>query len=223
MGTKPHLFLSQVANLIIWQETHSLSKLPRGDCHETPVQWREEESRGSRYQNWFQGRFLWWHIHFCWSWQQETDTSVKALLTPHGATEGKCRRNQREWGTEKGRDLSGPHRGGSGGELVHLFSCTPSSLALLWKYQCFLLEAEHFLLCRLSPLPWGLVLALGVGGREWSQGCLEVTPCENREHPAPSVPPFLGACLAERQTRVNLSRSILDGLGSLIPCRQLWV
>lgn len=36
MGTKPHLFLSQVDNLITWQETHSLSKIPSEDCHKTP-------------------------------------------------------------------------------------------------------------------------------------------------------------------------------------------
>lgn len=35
MGTKPHLFLSKVDNLITWQETHSLSRIPREDCHET--------------------------------------------------------------------------------------------------------------------------------------------------------------------------------------------
>lgn len=104
----------------------------------------------------------------------------KALLTPHGAPEGKDRGSQREWGTGKARDLSGPQRvwGGSGCELIHLFSCTPSSLAPLWKYQCFLLGAEileHFSFCRLSPLLWGLILASVVGSREWSQECLEVT------------------------------------------------
>lgn len=35
MGTKPHLFLSEVDNLITWQETHSLSRIPREDCHKT--------------------------------------------------------------------------------------------------------------------------------------------------------------------------------------------
>lgn len=35
MGTKPHLFLSKVDNSITWQETHSLSRIPREDCHET--------------------------------------------------------------------------------------------------------------------------------------------------------------------------------------------
>lgn len=133
----------------------------------------------------------------------------KALLTPHGAPEGKDRGSQREWGTGKARDLSGPQRvwGGSGCELIHLFSCTPSSLAPLWKYQCFLLEAEileHFLLCRLSPLLWGLILASVVGSREWSQECLEVTLWENREclgASSPSCAPISGSLACKKRNR----------------------
>lgn len=35
MGTKPHLFLSKVDNLITRKETQSLSGIPREDCHGT--------------------------------------------------------------------------------------------------------------------------------------------------------------------------------------------
>ena len=40
------------------------------------------------------------------------------------------------------------------------------------------------------------------------------------EHPSPSVPPFLGAYLAERETGVDPLKSVLGGFGSPTLCRQ---
>lgn len=62
-------------------------------------------------------------------------------------TWGTRRERQREPKGMRDRGGKGPVwatqrvQGGSGGELIHLFSWTPSSLALLWKYQCFLPES----------------------------------------------------------------------------------
>lgn len=181
MGTKPHLFLSQVDDLITWQETHSLSKIPREDCHETLSSVVRGGEQSQLIPELVSGKvsvtahLLLLELTLGVSLQTG---DCKALLTSQGA-EGTGRGNQREWGTGKGPVQATQRvQGDSGGELIHLLSYTPSSLALLWKYQCFLLEAgrlEHFL------LPWGLALASMVGGREWSLRILEVTPCDIRE------------------------------------------
>lgn len=122
MGTKPHLFLSKVDNLITWQETHSLSRIPREDCHETCS---SVERRGDQSQLipriGFREDFL-----VGMSTYARDDGSIeivitnrrwrraplpKAILTPKDVEHqrGKADVNERERGTVKGRDLSGPH------------------------------------------------------------------------------------------------------------------
>lgn len=145
MGTKPHLFLSQVDNLITWQETHSLSKIPREDCHET----RSSVVRGEQSQlipELVSGKVS------VMAHPLDSGTGIvianrrqaplcRTVLTPHGASEGKGRGNEREWGTVKG--MSGPHRGSEvavGAELIHLFSSLKISMfsSTGWNTSTFL-------------------------------------------------------------------------------------
>lgn len=121
MGTKPHLFLSKVDNLITWQETHSLSRIPREDCHETC----SSAERGGE-QSQLIPKIIFredFPVGMSASSGDDGSTGIvitnrrqrwaplgKAVLIPKDVEhqKGKADVNERERGTGKGRDVSGP-------------------------------------------------------------------------------------------------------------------
>lgn len=142
MGTKPHLFLSKVGSLITWQETHSLSRIPREDCHKTcsSVERGGEQSQlipsiGFR-EDFLVGTSTYagddGSTGIVITNRRRRQTPLrKAVLTPKDmeSWRGKADVNKREDGTMNRRDLSEPHHRS---EVAGGAELQPSILSLLY-------------------------------------------------------------------------------------------